>query len=474
MELKVFLRTIIAASAIGLGLPSATAALADAKALYLDGQYEHALPELESLHRKQPRDGNTAYYLGATLAALGRGSEAESPLKVAADRGVPDALRLLADIMLELYRPDEATAALDRWETTIRKKKNVEIPGALEDMQQRARTMRNMMERVEKIEIIDSLTVDADDFFRHYRLSPEAGSLNAGSDMGVAGASVVFSPQCGREIIWARSEGDTDRFELIQAGILDDGSLEQPEQLQIEMEAESMSYPFLMPDGVTLYFAATGPESLGGYDIFMTRRSDGGNDYLRPQNVGMPYNSPANDYMLAIDEASGIGWWATDRNAPEGKLTIYKFLPSQRRINVDPEAPDLADRARISSIAITRNEGTEYDSVRGRLAEESRITNSGTSDNSAKIALALPDGRVLDSATQLKSAEARRAAERLISVDVEIAAISADLSNLREKFRAGNRSVSARIKSLESELEKARSRRKAAANTVVRLESQNK
>ena len=336
-------------------------------------------------------------------------------------------------------------------------------------MQQRAIMMRNMMERVELIEIIDSLTVDADDFFRHYRLSPEAGRLNAGADIGMHDAMVVYSPQRGREILWDQLADSTDARVLVQAGILDDGSIEDTRRVDIDMEADAMAYPFMMPDGVTLYFAAEGPESLGGYDIFMTRRSETGDGYLQPQNIGMPYNSPANDYMLAIDETMGIGWWATDRNAPEGKVTIYEFIPSHRRVNVEPDAPDLTERARISSIAATQKPDKDYDSLRRRVSELGRTDeNSGTAKN--EINLALPDGRIVLRLSELKSPEARRAGERLMGLDIEIAAIEADLASLREKYRKGDSGVAHRIEGLESELAKAHTRRKATVNTVVRLE----
>lgn len=32
-----------------------------------------------------------------------------------------------------------------------------------------------------------------------------------------------------------------------------------------------IAYPFLMQDGQTLYFAYTGPGTLGGYDLYVTR-----------------------------------------------------------------------------------------------------------------------------------------------------------------------------------------------------------
>ena len=464
-------RIYAAVLATAMGMVAASAAPIDtAKKLFLEGQYEEALPQLQALHKKSPRDGNAAYYLGATLMALGNEAEAEAPLKVAENRGVADASRLLAEIALLQYRPDDASASLDKWETALRKNRKATIPESLEDMQARALNMRNMMERVERIEILDSLTVDADEFFRHYRLSPDAGVLLPGDEAGVPSATVAFRPQCAREILWAAADS-TGAGTLYGADILDDGTVERIAPLEIDIDATSAGFPFLMPDGATLYFAAEGPESLGGYDIFMTRRNADG-EYLQPQNIGMPYNSPANDYMLAIDEAAGIGWWATDRNAPEGKVTIYEFVPSAMRVNVAPDAPDIADRARISSVAATQDPDKDYNALRRRAAEMARAAATrGNAADAPAFEIAMGDGRVCTSMSDFRNPEARRAMENLLGIDDEIRAISSDLASLREKYRGGNRTVSARIKGLESELDKARARRRTAANKVVRLES---
>ena len=466
MRIKIYMASV----ALMLCVGAAAGPLDAPKRLFLDGEYEQALPALEALHKKSPRDGNTAYYLGATLAAMDRGSEAVAPLKVAEGRGVADASRLLAELALEQYRPEDASAHLDRWETALRKNRKAEIPDALEEMQTRAVAMRNMMERVERVEIIDSLTVDASDFFRHYRLSPGAGRLSDGAG-SVDDAWLVYTPECGREMFWTSMPDSAGSVAIMSAAILDDGTVEGVSQLKTGMEADATAFPFLMPDGVTLYFAAKGPESLGGYDIFMTRRTDDGS-FLQPQNVGMPYNSPANDYMLAIDEGAGIGWWATDRNAPEGKVTIYEFVPSQMRVNVEPDAPDLAARARILSIAATQDPDKDCDALRRRVNELARADGTGTSagEETRTFAIAMADGRVYTRLADFGNAEARRAMESVLGIDDEIAAICADLETLRDKFRNGNTSVAPRIRGLESELEKARTRRRSAANKVVRLE----
>ena len=65
-------------------------------------------------------------------------------------------------------------------------------------------------------------------------------------------------------------------------------------------------YPFMLSDGTTLYFAENGEESLGGYDLFVTRYSSSSHEYLKPENLGMPFNSPYNDYMLVIDEPNNL------------------------------------------------------------------------------------------------------------------------------------------------------------------------
>ena len=53
------------------------------------------------------------------------------------------------------------------------------------------------------------------------------------------------------------------------------------------------AYPFMLADGLTFYFAGKGEESIGGYDIFMTRYDAHNNSFLKPENIGMPFNSEA-------------------------------------------------------------------------------------------------------------------------------------------------------------------------------------
>ena len=116
------------------------------------------------------------------------------------------------------------------------------------------------------------------------------------------------------------------------------------------------NYPFMMADGMTFYFAQKGENSLGGYDIFVTRYDSETGEFLRPNNIGLPFNSKANDYMYVVDELDSLGWLVTDRHQPEGKVCIYTFVPSKSRESFDlEEMSDLVVRqfADIQSIEAT-------------------------------------------------------------------------------------------------------------------------
>ena len=73
------------------------------------------------------------------------------------------------------------------------------------------------------------------------------------------------------------------------------------------------NYPFMLSNGITLYFASDGEGSMGGYDIFRSNMNTETGQFYPPFNLGMPYNSEANDYMMAINEVSAE---AVDANLP--------------------------------------------------------------------------------------------------------------------------------------------------------------
>jgi hypothetical protein len=183
----------------------------------------------------------------------------------------------------------------------------------------------------------------------------------------------------------------------------------------------------------------------------------------------MPYNSPYDDYMLAIDETTGAGWWATDRNQIPGKVTIYIFEPSEKRVNCDTDAPDLIARARITSIAATQDADTTYD-----LTDRIAIAHSSATDSNSDREFSISMGdfhTVYHRLSDFKNSDAREYMLQLLDTYDEITGIENRLAKLRASYANGSQSVDDEIVTLESLLDAARQRERKLTNTVVRLET---
>ncbi len=454
-------------------LPAFSATVDQAQALYSQGEYEAALSALQDIVRRSPRDGSANYWLGATLMALGRIDEAQAPLTRANERNVIDAPGLLAQIALNNYQPEQASEFIDTWRSRLQRNRRP-IPEELEELASRAVRMSNMMQRVEKIQVLDSITLPRDDFFRAYRISSHAGKIlpaQSVESMIPAAAditSTAFLPENRTELIWAQADS-TNTSKLFCVDILDDGTPENMRPLP-GLEGQDMAYPFLMSDGLTLYYADKGENSLGGYDIFLSRRDQSGN-FLQPQNIGMPYNSPANDYLLAIDETTGLGWWATDRNAHPDSVTVYVFTPSEVRVNIEANNPALISLARLSDISLTRAPGTD---AAAELASRLERLSSESQQSAASALFILPvdANTVYTRLEQFRSPQARSAMTELMGAQAELDRALETLQQMRSRYAAGDRSLSSEILNAEQDIDSMRRRVSSLRNNVLRLERQ--
>ncbi|MDE6327839.1 MAG: hypothetical protein K2L91_04850 [Duncaniella sp.] len=342
---------------------------------------------------------------------------------------------------------------------------------------------RSMLDRVENIEVIDSINVPADGFFEFVRLAGSAGSLVgmeeiekivSREDMAALGVNDIMQPgfvtERGDEMIWVGSDSAGNSV-MIESYRLADGSWDKPVKLFDysgifgNNVGSWVDYPFLLNDGVTLYFASDGDESLGQLDIFMTRRDE--NEFLQPSNIGMPYNSPFNDYLYAVDEETGAGWWVTDRNRVPDSVTIYTFIPKEIRENYPVDTPDLASRARVSSIADTWQEGKDYDRLRRSIASvgERRAVRSAE-----EFDFQLPDGRVLHRISDFHAPMARTAMKNYLKEKAHADSLRSRLAAMRADYARGDHKQASEILRLEKSIEQLSVTLRSLANEVITLE----
>ena len=138
--------------------------------------------------------------------------------------------------------------------------------------------------------------------------------------------------------------------------------------------------------------------------------------------------------MLAIDEFTGAGWWASDRNRIPGKVTIYIFVPQELRKNVSPDSPDLVARARMNAIRTTWNEGTD----RQALLEKIGAISTDKKSLSRQFDIYIPGRGVVTNFNDFRNPASR---ESMHAYQVGVAKVTEAerrLASQRAAYSAGN------------------------------------
>ena len=346
-------------------------------------------------------------------------------------------IKKIAILSLALLLP--LTIEAQKKKKRVVKKPVVEV---VEEPQEDPR-ITNMREMTQQIIIIDSVVTDKEQFLSHYRLSSETGSLMTTSQFfGKPLGGYAFLNEMGNKVYFSKPDTDS-RFWLFTSDKLGSGWSEAVRLQGLDEGISEASYPFMLNDGITLYFAAKGDESIGGYDIFFTRYDSRSGRFLKPENIGMPFNSEANDYMYAADEESGIGYFVSDRRQPEDKICVYIFILPETRRSYDPTRyteQQIRDLADIVSIADTWGNGSERRDALARMKAIGTKNSQPVADNTSapNTAIVINDRLTYTCVKDFQSPTAANHYREWLKARERQAAIEADLEKSRESFARSN------------------------------------
>jgi len=288
----------------------------EARNLYSEEKYEQALPIFEAIVKSTAKN-------------------------MAAQK--PEACRALGHIYYLSYEFEKSAKAYAQVNSDD-----------VRPLMERSERAARMLSRVEDIQIIDSIIVDKEDFLNAYLLHGESGRLEYHN------GQVIYENPLGDKRYFAMEKADGSKRLFSEIKLQN----EWIDRQEINISADSpddFDYPFALPDGLTIYFASNNKSSIGGYDLFVTRYNLNNNTWLTPSQLGMPFNSTDNDYMLAIDEENHIGYFATDRLQQEDRVVVYTFIPNDEVIPLETkDEKKMVSRAKITSIRDTWKSGTDY------------------------------------------------------------------------------------------------------------------
>ncbi len=343
-----------------------------------------------------------------------------------------------------------------------RRRRKTPPPPTPEELAEQARKERyeRSLNAIERVTFIDSVLLSKKELMDVLSLGKENGSVHS--------RNAFFAKQGGNAEENTQAEDDTLDCTLFQTQLRDKivftqqgtdsilhlyasekiaGRWTDPVLLPGLRDTVDHNYPFMMSDGVTLYYAAKDPSGLGGYDILMTRWDADKATFLKPSGIGMPFNSEGNDYLYVVDEFNQLGWFVTDRGLPADTVCLYCFIPNEaRRIyNANELGRDtLVSLAAIHSIRDTWTDETAVKEALGRLKP---LRSTARTIRKADFRFVVNDLIVYTDLSQFRQAESKKLAAQWVSRTKELEKVSQQLDTLRKQYSAADATTRTKLKS---------------------------
>lgn len=336
-------------------------------------------------------------------------------------------------------------------------------------------------EPVERITFIDSLVIDHASLLPSLMLTKESGSIVSASTFmtNLGDEAKQFAIEDGATA-YINAFGNQAYLALIDSTgcpnlyttILTLGKWSRPQRLEgLEVGTIRYSHPFLMPDGVTLYFSAeNGDEAVGAKDIYVTRYNSATHTYLRPERLARPFCSDGDDFLYAIDELSSVGFFVTNRHLSGDSLCIYQFIPTESPEFYNPDttsAQALRQAAEIHSIAATQWDQSLVDEHR---RQRLRALESANADAN-RFRFVVNDAQVCHYTRDFKTATARRIVPQWVERQRELQEAETKLDKMRRQYgKTRESSLATAITKQERTVAELRTTVKALAKNIRKAE----
>ena len=397
----------------------------DGEFLFNEGRYQEAYDVYVKLMNRQPKDYLLKYLAGRCLFEMERYEESLLLLEAAANKDIKKANVYLGEIYFSQYRFEESVEAYSTYIESLEPGQdsllNIYQPKLI-----KSNLGASMIDRVEDIAVIDSVKVHKQHFLSAYRLPRDLGKLDLYYEvygMPTEQPQGAYYTGRGDKMLFSNKVYG-DQLDLNVSYRLVGGWSEATNLTSVLNTPEDENFPFELPDGVTLYFASKGHNSLGGYDIFLSRYNATINEYSEPVNIGMPFNSPANDYLYVFDEMTHIGWFATDRFQHPDTVVVYEFIPNNEKILIKTE--DVEYRRQAAQMKVYR---------KAKLStEEDEKVAAEIEKQESEINFLVNDGIVYTRMAQFRSDEAKALYVKAQEADKRLSTLLRLLEGKRREF----------------------------------------
>lgn len=338
----------------------------------------------------------------------------------------------------------------------------------------------DMLPNTQRVFVIDSTIVDCDKVLSAIPLPKAYGTYvdyDTFFDKQTGSKQQVFVNGFGNRCYY--TELGTDSItRLYMCDRLGDGWGTPRPVKEVNDDFTDISYPYMSSDGQTLYFSGVSKtEGLGRRDIYMTKYDAEEGVFMPAENIGLPFNSVADDYAFVVADADRMAWFASTRRQPEGKACVYAFVPSEQRSNYSMDELGRNRTIDLASIKSISDTWTNSNLRTQAMAQLNKLRDNAGKAVAEKdiIYFVVDDSHTYTNINQFRSNDTRRAYYDIVRQKNDLRSTRNKIETLRAQYHnadeSGRASIGAHIANLEKQELDTRASIKKAKQDLRRKES---
>lgn len=341
MRRNILVITSLSLLALFVGRVAAQPAHQGVDSLLQAGRFAEALPVLQQLHAQYPDSADISCSLAACHIYATRNYKRAEELLAPIAEGRSRAQFFLGEVFRLTYRFEQAAAAYQAAEGYAGEAHAAQCDNGA-----------NMTRYVYKPNVVDVKRVGASVSHQYYSLAPKHGSFLAvpanlltDVDRQRNHQPLMFYPKSPQEgdVVYFSSYGSTgaNGKDIYRTQMLADGRWSAPELLPMPVNtAFDEDFPYPSPDGKCLYFASNSNYGMGGYDIYRAKAKSASNYWETPENMGFPFNSPADDYLLVPTIIDSLVLLSTNRNVAVDSAQVVLMVMKENQVMRYADSPE--------------------------------------------------------------------------------------------------------------------------------------
>ena len=296
-------------------------------------------------------------------------------------RAQTDSLLTEGDRLHRQYRFEEAMDAYARAAALTADKDTVRL---LRDRLDRSQNALNLTDFCADPVVVARERFSRKDFFLFYPLKNQTWRLPPHSLDPADDGFPTYAPRGAQSLVF--SAPDATGFRNLYTSSTDGNEWSSPALMGEHLLSPGNEvFPMLSEDGKTLTFSSDGLHGMGGYDLYRSTWNEETGSWGEPVNLGFPYSSPGDDFLLVDSPDGRYTLFASNRDCAPDSVYIYvtEKQPFVARVPMrDPVALahaaslyPLDDPARLDHGAAVTEEAPGNDDTRryAQMTAEARV-----------------------------------------------------------------------------------------------------